>query len=294
MNKENRIAKKLDFLNANFAFEKLEIIEQGTYYTSYMARSDKDVPKYKALYVQRWRNFVILFENDASSEDEFIIIDRNYFDTTKAHTLRECCYRFLLQLKEDNSSRPEDGDLLIEKNQWCILSESFLKEIKYYYNRIVNSTDEEKSKYDLVGNGVKFRRTTSNLFALLSAIDNLWEAFKAITIVKRTKFILLESSQNILSIGPIEDNKYEDTNSENLPKLEQKVLSSGYDKNSYRHFYPEDVKVEKERRRKQAQEEKRIEQELLEAEAREHGFFGMYAAMVAEGELHPDDPRYPF
>lgn len=40
--------------------------------------------------------------------------------------------------------------------------------------------------------------------------------------------------------------------------------------------------------------EKRIEQELLEAEAREFGYFGVYAAMVAEGELYPDDPRYPF
>lgn len=295
MNKENRIAKKLDFLNANYAFEKQEIIEQGTYYTDYRHKTDTDVDRYKCLYVQHWRNFVILFEDDASFSDEFIIIDRNYFDTTKAHSLKERCYRFLSQLKEDNSSRPEDGDLLIDKKKWCILSESFIKEIKGYYNAIINSKNEDKSPYNLVDNGIIFLRTTSNLFALLSAVDNLWEAFKAITIVNKTRFILPDSSQNILRIGLTEHDKYlVDTKSENLPKLKQEVLSSNDDKSSYRHLYPEDVGVEKERRHKEAEEGKRIEQELLEAEAREFGYFGVYAAMVAEGELYPDDPRYPF
>ncbi|MCP6760046.1 MAG: hypothetical protein NHB32_15130 [Fischerella sp. CENA71] len=299
MNKENKIAKKLDFLNANYAFEKQEIIEQGTYYTNYRPKTDTDVDRYKCLYVQYWRNFVILFEDDASFGDEFLIIDRNYFDTTKAHSLKERCYRFLSELKEDNSSRPENGDLLSEKNTWCILSEKLIKEIKGYYNAIITSVNEDESHYNLVDKGVIFRRITSNLFALLSAVNNLWEAFQAITIVKNTRFLLPESPKNIftdiLTIGLTEHDKYlVDTKLENLPKFKQEVISSDGDESSYRHFYPEDVQVEKERRHKEAEEAKRIEQELLEAEAREFGNFGVYAAMVAEGELHPDDPRYPF
>jgi len=304
MNKENDTARKLSFLNANFSFERLETIEECTSYTSYIARYDKDAPKYKTLYIQYWRNFVILFEEGLSSEDEFVIIDRSYFNTTKAHSLKEHCYRFLAQLREDNSSRLEDGDLLIEKNKWCFLSKEFIQEIKYYYKAIINSQDEEQTRFNLVNNGVKFRRITSNLFALLSALDSLWESFNAINIVKRTKFLLPEylkdtpnkfSTLGLNNFFEICSEKYlEDIKSEKLPELKQEVLPSYNDENSYRHFYPEDVPAEKKRRQKETEERKKLEKEMLEAEAKEFGNFGIYAAMVAEGELHPDDPRYPF
>ncbi|MHC5823769.1 MAG: hypothetical protein ACYT04_50030, partial [Nostoc sp.] len=75
----------LDFFKAHPAFDKQEIIEKGTYYTTYRPKTDSDRPNYKTLFLQYFKNFVILLEYGGLI-DNFIIIERNYFNNTKAHS----------------------------------------------------------------------------------------------------------------------------------------------------------------------------------------------------------------
>ncbi|WP_232317154.1 hypothetical protein [Anabaena sp. CA = ATCC 33047] len=283
----------LDFLKAHPAFDKLEIIKKGTYYTIYRPKTDSDRDCYKTLFLQYFKNFVILIEYGCFI-DHFIIIERNYFDNTKAHNLKEKCYRFLPKLDEDNSSRPQDGDLLDEKKYWSILNDSFVQEIEICYRRIIDTEDTHTSSYRLVSGGILHTRAIATLFNLLSALENIWNSFKALNIVKRTRFLPISST----NFPHITSKDYlEDTNINKLSDLKEVILLND-DESSYRYFYPEDVEAEKERRRKEAaarkKEREQERKEYMQLEAREWVNFGYYAAMVDEGELAPDDPRYPF
>ncbi len=293
----------LDFLKAHPTFDKQEIIEKGTYYTTYKLKTERDIPHYKTLSVQYFKNFVILLEYETSSVEQLAVVERDYFETTKAQSLKECCYRFLPKLDKDNSSRSKDGDLLEEKVIWCILSDGLIKEIKSLYSKILNieprvscwGENNNTSRYKFLVDGVVRFRAISTLFTLLSSTDNLWESFKAINIVNRTRFLPL--SANNSSHGNLERQYLLDTNAEKLSELTEVILLKDYE-SSYRYFYAEDVEAEKERRHQKAEADKKEWekewQEILEYEARDNGNFGYHAAMVSEGELHPDDPEYPF
>jgi hypothetical protein len=285
----------LDFLKAHPAFDKQEIIEEGTYYTTYRPKTERDIPHYKILFLQYFKNFVILLEYESQSLDNFKIIERNYFDNTKAHSLQERCYRFLPKLNKDDSSRPQDGDMLDEEKYWCILNDSLIQEIKLCYERIINTEDTHTSSHKLVTDGIVHSRAIATLFTLFSAIENIWESFKALNVVNRTRFLPI--SVNKPSDSNPSTTYLKDTRISNLSVLKEVILlKSG--EISYRYFYPEDVKAEKERRCQEAaakkKEMEKVLKEIREDEAREWGSFGYYAAMVAEGELPPDDPRYPF
>ena len=141
--------------------------------------------------------------------------------------------------------------------------------------------------------GILHTSVIATLFNLLSALENVWEAFKALNILKRTRFFPISAN----NLPHITSKEYlEDTNINKLSELKEVTLLND-DESSYRYLYPEDVEAEKERRRKEAAARKKeLEQErkeYMQLEAREWGNFGYYAAMVYEGELAPDDPRYP-
>lgn len=285
----------LDFLKAHPTFNKQENIKKGIYYTDYRPRTDSDRPRYKILLLQYFQNLVILLEYEGYKIDNFITIERNYFESTKAHSLEEKCYRFLPKLNEDNTSRPQDGDLLDEKKYWSILNDRFVQGIELCYSRILHIEDSHTSSYKLVSGGILHTRAIATLSTLLSAVENLWESFKSLNIVNKTKFLPISVTD--YSINNLANTYLGDTKPNKLSELKE-VTHLNDDQNSYRYFYPEDVEAEKKRRRQEAavrkkqreQERKEMEQEAIE----EWGNFGYYAAMVHEGELAPDDPRYPF
>ncbi|BAY61186.1 hypothetical protein NIES22_12470 [Calothrix brevissima NIES-22] len=182
------------------------------------------------------------------------------------------------------------------------MNDRFIQEIELCYFRIIEAKDTHTSRHSLVSGGILHTRFIGNLFTLLSAVDNVWESFKALNIVKRTRFIHISATEL-----PQNTSKayLKDTKPNQLSELKEVTLLTDNentllkgDEISYRYFYPEDVKAEKERRLKEKAASKkeldRESKEIEELEARELGRFGDYAGMVHRGELALDDPRYPF
>ncbi|OBQ05637.1 hypothetical protein [Anabaena sp. AL09] len=251
------------------SYDKVEIYPEYRTYTKESPYSDNDYDYEYDLYIIYFEKFVILRDyGRASFQEKPVVIPRVFFD--KVHPLEDRLAKAkrFLEFKINNSHEQD----LVKRGNWNIENinnNQNSEQLRKFLNLALGQDDHQSQSYSN-----DKRESISTLMEMLTTLNKFF-----------TVFPCSEPKQKIIDLGRYFQEKYfqqEDSYIKEL-KNEEIVLTPKEFEEVYQDFL---------NRINHSDDGNKKDYEYSNDD--DDAEFGYLAGLVADGELNPNDPRWPF
>lgn len=251
------------------SYDKVEIYPEYRTYTKESPYSDNDYDYEYDLYIIYFEKFVILRDYGCTSfQEKPVVIPRVFFD--KVHPLEDRLAKAkrFLEFKINNSHEQD----LVKRGNWNIENinnNQNSEQLRKFLNLALGQDDHQSQSYSN-----DKRESISTLMEMLTTLNKFF-----------TVFPCSEPKQKIIDLGRYFQEKYfqkEDSYIKEL-KNEEIVLTPKEFEEVYQDFL---------NRINHSDDGNKKDYEYSNDD--DDAEFGYLAGLVADGELNPNDPRWPF
>jgi hypothetical protein len=263
----------MNILEILLSYDKVEIYPEYRTYTKESPRSDNEYDYEYDLYIIYFEKFVILRDYGCTSfQEKPVVIPRVFFD--KVHPLEDRLAKAkrFLEFGINNSYSYEQD--LVKRGNWNIENinnNQNSEQLRKFLNLALGQDDHQSNSYSN-----DKRESISTLMEMLTTLNKFF-----------TVFPCSEPKQKIIDLGRYFQEKYfqkEDSYIKEL-KNEEIVLTPKEFEKVYQDFLNR-IRIN----HSDDGNEKDYEYSNDDDDAE----FGYLAGLVADGELNPNDPRWPF